>query len=120
MIDHWIGFRDKYNLSGREISIPISKDLSGAGAEIEILDNAGMLNEQTALYPGIRVSRDGYVPVGGCALGSGDPYFININEGEGGPLYRIYHDEVSDEGTYDRNTAIATVLKDYRELHLYM
>ncbi len=119
MIAHWQAFIKRHNLIGQELSIPIEEDLSGVGAEIEILDENAARIEQTESYPGIAVAKAGFVPVGGCNIGSGDPYFINSNDPEGGPLYRIYHDEVTDD-TYDASRAVAIVLKDYRELLKYV
>ncbi len=115
MPPYWKTFVEQHHLVGREISLPVEVDLSGVGAEIEILSEANILNEQTEAYPGIAVAPAGFVPVGNCGIGTGDPYFINVHDGEGGPLYRIYHDEVINE-QYDANTAIAIVLKDYRHL----
>jgi hypothetical protein len=42
-----------------------------------------------------------------------------MHDGEGGPLYRIYHEEVLDQ-SYDAKAAIAVVLEDYRELLNYL
>lgn len=118
MPHYWQTFIEQHQLTGRELSIPVESDLSGVGAKIEILDERGISAEQTCIYPGIAVSKAGFVPVGGCCIGTGDPYFINTRDGEGGPLYRIYHEEVADE-SYDAARAIAVVLKDYRELLKY-
>ena len=118
MPPYWQTFLEQHRLVGREFSIPVEGDLSGVGAAIEILDEQAIRAEQTEAYPGIGVSKAGFVPVGGCSIGTGDPYFINARDGEGGPLYRIYHDEVTGEN-YDSDKAIAMVLKDYRELLKY-
>lgn len=115
MTSYWQAFVEQHHLVGREFSVPDDRDVSGVGIEIEILDDLGTQSEQTELYPGIAVAEAGYVPVGGCSIGTGDPYFINIHDGEGGPLYRIYHDEVVDQN-YDPKAAIAVVLQDYRDL----
>lgn len=63
-------------------------------------------------YPGIGVAKLGYVPVGGGG-GTGDPYFIRESDGEGGPLYRIYHERVLADGSV-MDDAIVVVLADYR------
>jgi hypothetical protein len=116
--EYWKHFVDENGLVDTEVEVPPEADLSGLGIELEFLDAAGTRVEAEELYPGIGVYRDGFIPVGGCAFGSGDPYFINVNDGENGPLYRIYHDAVGDEN-YDRSQAVAVVLKDYRELLAY-
>ncbi len=115
MPPYWISFLTAHDLLGREVSVPESIDRSAVGAEIGFLSEADSRSEAQELYPGIAVSRDGFVPVGECLLGSGDPYFIQLADGEGGPLYRIYHDEVSPEG-YDRSVAVAVVLDSYHDL----
>jgi len=46
---------------------------------------------------------------------SGDYYYINVNDGPGGPLYRIYHDAISERG-YKREEAVALVLNNYEHL----
>ena len=65
------------------------------------------------------VLSDGYVPIACCAEGSGDPYFIRIQDQQPGPVYRIYHDSVHDEN-YDRGQAIVRVLDSYEELLMYL
>jgi hypothetical protein len=118
MPPYWQMFLEQHRLIGRQFFVPVQSDLSGVGAVIEILDEQGIRTEQTEAYPGIGVSKAGYVTVGDCSSGTGDPYFINAHDGEGGPLYRIYHEEVIDEN-YDPARAIVIVLKDYREMLKY-
>ncbi len=112
---YWKDFVEQHALSGAEIDIPSGIDPTGAGAEFEILSDVSIRQEAEELFPGIGVAADGFVPVGGCVIGTGDPYFINSNDGPCGPLYRIYHDAVSDAG-YDRNDAVDLILNDYSEL----
>ena len=119
MPPYWRTFIEQHHLVGRKFSIPVESDMSAVGAEIEIFDEHGIRAEQTELYPGIVVSKAGFVPVGGCSIGTGDSYFINARDGEGGPLYRIYHDQVMDE-SYDPASAVTVVLKDYRDLLKYV
>jgi len=102
-------------LIGLEIELSESEDHSGASGVIEILDEENTRFESEELYPGIVVLADGYIPVGGCGIGTGDPYFINTNDKDPGPLYRIYHDEVIDQN-YDRANAVDIVLNSYRDL----
>lgn len=116
---YWIEFINNQQLRGREIEIPESVDLSNVGACIEIMQEKDCEIEMKDLYPGLVVVKDNFIPVGNCSLGTGDPYFININEGPNGKLYRIYHDEVFDEN-YDQAQAIDIVLEDYRDLLKYL
>jgi hypothetical protein len=113
--DCYRDFAQRHGLCGKEVEIPDSDDLSNVGACISFFDEPDAREEAEGYYPGIVVTRDGFVPIGGCALGSGDPYFINIHDPQPGPVYRIYHDSVHDEG-YSRADAIARVLDSYEEL----
>ena len=66
-------------------------------------------------FPGFVVQNYGFLPIGGCQIGSGDPFFIQVSEGAGGSLYQIYHDRVIDDN-YSQANAVAIVLKDYRDI----
>jgi hypothetical protein len=116
--DYWTRFIQDHGLAGTAVEVPAEADISGLGIELEFFDEEGTRSEAEDLFPGIRVLEDGFIPVAGDALGSGDPYFINIRDGDGGPLYRIYHDAVGENG-YDPNKAVVVVLKDYREMLAY-
>ncbi len=112
---YWKIFRDENNLVGAEIEIPESEDCSELGAEIEILDDAGILTEATDLYPGVEAARHGFIPIGGCLIGSGDQYFIRTSEGAGGSLYRIFHDLVF-EDDFPEAEAVTKVLERFDDL----
>jgi hypothetical protein len=112
---YWRAFLAAENLVGTHTTIPEEEDRSSVGAEICWFDDEGARSEKEELYPGIAVAKDGFIPVGGCDIGTGDPYFICVMDGVGGPLYRIYHDRVSEAG-YTREEAVAVVLTDYREV----
>ncbi|MCC7422987.1 MAG: hypothetical protein IT428_22150 [Planctomycetaceae bacterium] len=111
---HFQQFAAAHRLVGAMIEIPEADDASGLGASFQILDDAGVAGELDA-YPGTVVAADGFVPIGGCLLGSGDPYFIRSSDPAPGPVYRIYHDSVFD-ADYDRDEAVATVLESYEDL----
>ncbi|GMU39114.1 MAG: hypothetical protein AMXMBFR22_33050 [Phycisphaerae bacterium] len=113
--DHWLRFASENHLFGVEVELPEDADISGVGAVIEILTDEGATEEARELYPGIRVAQDGFIPVGGCGIGTGDPYFINVHDGANGPLYRISHEAVHADG-YDRAEAVAVVLARYTDL----
>lgn len=89
--------------------------MSEIGASIGLYDEAAAKDEAERFYPGLVVIKDGFVPIGQCLGGSGDPYFINIEDNPPGPLYRVYHDSVAD-ADYDRAEAIARVLASYEDL----
>jgi len=92
---YWREFREQFQLLHTEVEIPEEYDLSGVGADIEFYDDDTIVDSMTDSYPECIVNKDGFLLVGGCQAGSGDPYFINTSEGVGGKLYQIYHDMVS-------------------------
>jgi hypothetical protein len=115
---YWQDFISQNNILYTEISIPEENDLSEVGTDLEIFDEKTTSEEASLFYPGLVVIKDGYIPIAGCSIGSGDPYFININEGENGSLYRIYHDSVFEDG-YNVNDAVDKVLENYEDLLKY-
>jgi hypothetical protein len=36
--------------------------------------------------------KNGYLPIGTCLIGSGDPYFLKVADGKNPPVVRIPHD----------------------------
>jgi hypothetical protein len=119
--EYWVTFVELKGLTKAEIEIPAAADLSeidDEGVGLYIFDEKMSDDESSNYYPGVGVKKSGFVPVAGCQLGTGDPYFININDGKCGPLYRIYHDQVFDEN-FDRGRAVDLVLKNYEDLASY-
>lgn len=112
MPPYWKKFIEAAGLIGKESELPASVDRSGIGGWIEWLSEEHSREEKELNYPGIAVAELGYIPVGG-GDGTGDPYFIRESDGEGGPLYRIYHEHVFADGSM-RDDAIVVVLADYR------
>ncbi|WP_323756071.1 hypothetical protein [Roseivirga sp.] len=112
---HWLDFLKTNGLNGLEIEIPESKDLSELGASFKIMNEKESIDEMLNFYPSIIVKHQNYIPIGNCCVGSGDPYFINSDDGPNGKLYRVYHDEVIDE-TYDKDSAISVVLIKYEDI----
>lgn len=113
--DFWIKFILNNGLAGATVEIPEELDQSGLGIELGFLTLEQSIDEATNFWPGIAVAKDGYIPVGSCLCGSGDYYYIRATDEAAGPLYRIYHDAVDEEG-YDPNEAIAVVLRSYEDL----
>lgn len=85
-----------YPLTESEFSLSEDDDASEMGAEIKWLTPAQMISEATECFPGMAAAPIGYLPVGMCLEGSGDPYFININNGENPPPVRIPHEAIDD------------------------
>jgi hypothetical protein len=90
----WI---EHYPLVGMLFSLPEEQDDSGMGVELKWLSPKEILDESRHSYPGIPALSKGYIPIGACLEGSGDPYFIKAGE-ENPPLVRIMHESVSQNG----------------------
>ena len=65
-------------------------------AWMEWSDEKNIRSESIDCYPGLAILKQGYINVAFCTEGSGDPYFVCMEEGDDPPLYQVYHD-VSDE-----------------------
>jgi hypothetical protein len=117
--DFWVRFVSDNGLVGATVEVPEEHDQSGLGVELKFLTSEQSIDEATNFWPGLAVAKDGYIPVGSCLCGSGDYYYIRAAEGATGPLYRIYHDAVDEDG-YDPDKAIALVLRKYEELLAYV
>lgn len=116
---YWHQFVENHHLTGKSACLDEVVDLSTIGADMRFLIEARSIDEMTNFWPGIGVSKDGYVPVASCLIGSGDYYYINTNDGRNGPLYRVYHDAVGPDG-YKTEDAVAKVLAHYEELLQYV
>jgi hypothetical protein len=120
--EYWKEFLSINSIIGQHCKIPEASDLSELdGGDLKLFDESEILEEANEFYPGVAVIKDGFIPVASCLQGSGDPYFININDGINGCLYRIYHDaEMIDDNSYDLDDAVNIVLKNYTDLLKYV
>ena len=84
----------KFPINGLTIDFHMDADDERS---IEFVGFEGIQDEFYDLYPGCAIGNLGYLCIGEDPTGGGDPYFININEGDNPPVYQIYHD-VSDVG----------------------
>lgn len=64
-----------------------------------VFTDVQIVAEATKYFPGIAAVKSGYVPVGGCEWGSGDPFFVRAVDGPGGALYQIDHEAVAGDET---------------------
>ena len=81
-----------YPLVGTEFYLSEEEDESGLGVEMKWLTPAQMISETIDTYPGILAGPVGYLPVGMCLVGSGDPYFLKTGTGDDPPVVRIPHE----------------------------
>ncbi|WP_404786192.1 hypothetical protein [Altericista sp. CCNU0014] len=113
--NYWLQFVEVHHLIGKSVCLDEDTDLSTLGADMQFLTVEQSIDELTNFWPGIGVAKDGYIPIAWCSTGSGDYYYININDGPNGPLYRVLHDSVGPEG-YNAMDAVAKVLDHYEDL----
>jgi hypothetical protein len=116
--DYWSEFIESNNLVGKEFDIPTNLDQSDIKEGVlKFFDEKEIEEESNEYFPGIGVRASGFIAVACCMRGSGDPYFINLNDGANGKLYRVYHDaKMIDDYNYDLEDAVNIVLKDYSEI----
>lgn len=79
---------------GVNFVVPPEADESGMGADFRFMTAAEMIEESVSAYPGISAVSHGFLPVGVCLEGSGDPYFVRLSDGA---VVRIPHDAVSED-----------------------
>jgi hypothetical protein len=85
----------EFPLIGSILTLDENHDLSEMGVELRWLKPADMLQEAREMSPGKEVLEEGYLPVGECLLGSGDPYFLRMSDGQDPPVVRVPHDAPS-------------------------
>ncbi|MEH6447822.1 MAG: hypothetical protein V7765_04090 [Oleispira sp.] len=96
-----ISLLQNYFLAGVCFSLDEEDDESGLGADIKWFTINQMLEEALEVYPGKSVLTLGYLPIGACLTGSGDPYFIKVSgTNDDPPLVRIPHDLASADEEY--------------------
>lgn len=79
----------RHPLVGAHIHLTADADPSDFGVHMRWMAPAEMISEATKAYPGIVAVPLGYIPIGTCRIGSGDPYFYRARDGG---IVRIPHD----------------------------
>ena len=91
----WVGdfenLISKADIIGASFELSKTSDHSGMGVDMEWMSPAEQIDEAFTFYPGLVVVAKGFMPVGICMQGSGDPYFLRI-EDEKWKIYRVLHD----------------------------
>ncbi len=80
-------------LVGLNLVLDESADESGLGADFRWMTGSQILSEAMDAYPGIVATRKGFLPIGVCLEGSGDPYFLRVADGA---IVRIPHDAATE------------------------
>jgi hypothetical protein len=104
-----------YRLAGTCLTLEDEADESGLGVELIWLTPPQVISEATECQPGLSVVPQGYIPIGACAVGSGDPYFLDMRGGETDPpLVRVPHDfAVHARYPLDRIERVTTTLSGF-------
>ena len=76
-------------LCGAHLILDSGADESGLGVDTQVFNASEVLDEAFNVYPGKLAQAHGLVPFGMCLEGSGDPYFVALNDGG---IVRIPHD----------------------------
>lgn len=90
----------RYPLAGAKFTLDESSDYSEIGVEMRWLTADQITDEAVNNYPGIAAARQGYLPIGQCLIGTGDPYFVRADSAQS-PVYRIPHTAVAGEVLLD-------------------
>ena len=88
----------RHKLSGCCFSLGEEDDDSGLGAEVIWKTPEDMVAEARDYYPGISVVDLGFLPIGSCAIGSGDPYMLDLRRASSDPpVVRVPHESAVQE-----------------------
>ena len=85
----------KHPLIGSEFTLTRQQDLSGLGVRLRWMTPKHMIEEAFDSFPGIAAFPLGFIPLGTCMVGSGNPYFVKAQAGTDTPLVRIPHDRLN-------------------------
>lgn len=86
----------EFRLAGTTFTLEENDDPSGIGVDMKWMEPTDIREEARELYPGREVVKRGYLPIGTCLLGSGDPYFLKVADGTDPSVVRIPHDNPDD------------------------
>lgn len=90
-----IDLMKQFPLAGAKFTLEESRDESGLGVEMRWLTAAEIGDETLNTYPAIAAIKHGYLPIGECLVGTGDPYFIQLQRTEL-PVHRVPHTAIDE------------------------
>jgi hypothetical protein len=105
----------EYRLAGICFGLSEEHDRSGLGADVTWLRPEQIVSESRDAEPGISVLPYGFLPIGACATGSGDPYFLDLRQASSDPpVVRVPHDYAG-RGPYplDKVEVVSSSLSDF-------
>ena len=102
-----------YKIIGMQFRLNEDEDSSGAGVRMRWMTPKCQVEESFELFPGIIVREFGFLPIGECLRGSGDPYFLKEDGGRL-KLFRVLHDYSSNftENMVEYVSSLESVLKN--------
>lgn len=107
----------EFGLAGKTFRISAEEDESEIGVDLKWLGAEDIIKEALDFYPGKSVYSLGYIPVGSCLDGSGDPYFLfvrDIDDSCDPPLVRVPHDYATAESyPEDKVEIVSAKLSDF-------
>ena len=106
--DWYCDILETYALVGAQFSLAEGDDASDMGVELQWMTPKQSADESQETYPAIPAAKQGYVQVGTCLEGTGDPYFLRLGDSTDPPLVRILHDEVDDDTLTEHAVEIVT------------
>lgn len=89
----------RHRLASTNFLISEDLDPTGLGVAMQWMTPSDILTEALKTYPGIPASALGYLPIGTCLEGSGDPYFLRTRKDENPALVRVPHEAVDEESS---------------------
>lgn len=88
-----------FPLAGSRFSLTEEDDQSEMGVEFRWMSPRQIATEVRDAQPGKAAAKCGYLPIGQCLEGSGDPYFLRVSENAANPaIVRIPHDSIGSDG----------------------
>lgn len=100
-------------LAGAEFSLDPTEDASGLGVALRWMTPQEMVSEATDVFPGKVAAPLGFIPVGICLEGSGDPYFVRLCDLA---LVRIPHEATRGGVLVEASVeSVADSVKDFLE-----
>jgi hypothetical protein len=83
----------EHKLAKSYFTLSKKRDKSGLRADVIWMTPAQIVSENCEAEPGISVLTLGFLPIGSCATGSGDPYFLDLRQDSNDPpVVRVPHD----------------------------
>jgi hypothetical protein len=92
-------------------SIEEQNDQSGFGVEMQWMSPLNQVKEANETYPGIVINKYDYIPIGLCLSGSGDSYYLKMDDGTP-KIFRMPHDGVQNGTYYYRHAEFVLNLED--------